>query len=142
MFEWSASIAGKEPILQDKCRRLQSTMPILQDKHWRLRRKCQSCRISAIDCVFSAYPIGLAVPTIKPVSICCFLYISDCSHISSESPKERAAKVYCLWMRLFLLCSSLTRPFRIHQSPLLSCSKFSGLSVKTSANAKPVSRRR
>ena len=35
-------------------------------------------------------------------------------------------------------CTNLILPFLIHQSPLLSCTKFSFLSVDTSANARPV----
>lgn len=38
----------------------------------------------------------------------------------------------------FLRCSNLTLPFLIHQSPRLSCTRFSPLRVATSENARPV----
>ena len=40
--------------------------------------------------------------------------------------------------RSFLRCSNLTLPFLIHQSPRLSCTRFSLFRLATSENARPV----
>ena len=61
-----------------------------------------------------------------------------CSLYFSNMASGTGSSGMLLMEDAFLRCSNLTLPFLIHQSPRLSCTRFSPLRVATSENARPV----